>query len=72
MSDPNQVKVHPLAALSEASFDNEVHRNRRLVLASDVYTLTQMVAERDERIKAIEAELADYRADSAVLAGETK
>ncbi|MBZ9852787.1 hypothetical protein LB566_03190 [Mesorhizobium sp. CA13] len=61
MSDPNQVQIHPLAALSEATFDCEVHRNRRLMLAGDIHTLTQMVAERDARIKELEAELGEYR-----------
>jgi hypothetical protein len=62
MSDTNQVQVHPLAALSEANFDNEIARNRRLVLANDIHTLTQMIGERDERIKELEAELGIHRA----------
>ncbi|MBZ9919099.1 hypothetical protein LB517_10800 [Mesorhizobium sp. BR1-1-12] len=68
MSDPNQVQVHPLAALTEATFDNEVHRNRRLVLAGDIHTLTQMVGERDARIKELEAELGIVRASEAFRA----
>lgn len=60
MAEPTQVQVHPLAALSEASFDNEVHRNRRLMLANDIHTLTQMVADRDAQIADLKRRLATY------------
>jgi hypothetical protein len=57
---PGTIQVHPLAALSEASFDNEVHRNRRLMLANDIHTLTQMVADRDAQIADLKQRLATY------------
>lgn len=52
------LQVHPLAALSEASFDNEIDRNRRLILAQQVYELTQTVAQQAEQITQLQAELA--------------
>lgn len=59
-AQPGTAQVHPLAALQEASYDNEVHRNRRLILANDIYLLNQMVAERDARIAELEKRLATY------------
>lgn len=57
---PGTMQVHALAALSEASFDNEVHRNRRLMLANEIYTLTQMVADREREIADLKRRLATY------------
>lgn len=62
---PASMQVHPLAALQEATFDNDVHRNRRLILANDIYLLNQMVAERDARIAELEARLAVYEPPEA-------
>lgn len=59
-TQPGTMQVHSMAALSEASFDNEVHRNRCLMLANDVYKLTQMVAERDAQIADLKQRLATY------------
>jgi hypothetical protein len=60
LPQPGTMQVHPMAALSEASFDNEVHRNRRLMLANDIHTLTQMVADRDAQIADLKQRLATY------------
>lgn len=62
MTEPSQVQVHPLAALSEATFDVEVARNRRLILSQQVYELSQMVTQKDERIKDLEAQLGIHTA----------
>ncbi|MGB3536787.1 MAG: hypothetical protein WBA42_01370 [Mesorhizobium sp.] len=62
---PATLQVHPLAALSEASFDNEVHRNRRLMLANNIHTLTQMVADRDQQIADLKQRLATYEPPEA-------
>jgi hypothetical protein len=57
---PGTIQVHLMAALSEASFDNEVHRNRRLMLANEIHILTQMVADRDAQIADLKLRLATY------------
>lgn len=57
---PTSIQVHPLAALQEATFDNDTARNRRLILANDIYILTQQLAERDTKIAELEARLAVY------------
>lgn len=54
----DKVQIHPLAALSEAQFDNEMARHRRLMLAQQVYELTQLTGQQALRIEQLEAELA--------------
>lgn len=57
---PGRQSVHPLAALQGAAYDNEVARNRRLVLANDIHSLTQIVADRDATIADLKQRLAVY------------
>ncbi len=66
-----KLQIHPLAALTEAQFDNEIARNRRLMLAQQVYELTQLVGQQAQRMAELEAELAEYmhQADETDLAG---
>lgn len=52
-----KIQIHPLAALSEAQFDNEMGRQRRLLLAQQVYELTQLTDRQAKRIAQLEAEL---------------
>jgi len=54
---PPKIQIHPLAALSEAQFDNEMARQRRLLLAQQVYELTQLTDRQAKRIAQLEAEL---------------
>ena len=63
---PGTVHVHPMAALSEASFDNEIHRNRRLVLANDIHTLHQIVADREAQLADLKQRLAAYEPPESV------
>lgn len=58
---PPALQIHPLAALAEAQFDNEIARNRRLMLAQQVYELTQLVAQQAQRMAELEAELATHQ-----------
>ena len=58
---PPALQIHPLAALTEAQFDKEIDRNRRLMLAQQVYELTQLVGQQAQRMAELEAELATHQ-----------
>lgn len=58
---PTALQIHPLAALTEAQFDNEIARNRRLMLAQQVYELTQLVGQQAQQLDELRAELAAHQ-----------
>ncbi len=64
------LQIHPLAALAEAQFDNEIARNRRLMLAQHVYELTQQVAQQAKRMAELEAALAAAQPKPSRKAGD--
>lgn len=70
-SEPNVIHVDPVAVMQELTLDRDFSMDRRKFLAGQVLILQQQVAERegmilsrDERIKALEADLIKARANA--------